>query len=121
MKKKTIKKVLVNTVTTPEIGDKIYVNSSYSISHGSDDFTGGLATVIKVYKSMSGGDPNCLFVEIAEGNRSYNWTQVLSEDQKKLKKQFGKEKAHLSPDIDTPWIEVGDMVDGKIYTGTPIW
>lgn len=119
MKKKRV--VTVKTTTMPEVGDKIYVESSCSISHGSDDFTGGLATVKRVYKSMSGGDPNCLFVDIVEGNRSYNWTQVLSEKQAELKKQFGKSKAHPSPDIDTPWIEEGDWVDGKPYKGPAIW
>lgn len=121
MKKKTIRTVTVKKITIPEVGDKIYVNSSFSISHGSDDFTGGRATVKRVYKSMSGGDADCLFVEIEEGNRSYNWTQILSEKQKELRKEFGKRKAHPSPDIDTPWIEPGDMVNGKIYNGPSIW
>jgi len=121
MKKKTVKTVTVKTVTTPEVGDKIYVNSSFSISHGSDDFTGGLATVKRVYKSMSGGDPNCIFVDIVEGNRSYNWTQFLADDQAELKKEFGRRKAHPSPDIDTPWIEPGDTVNGQVYKGPPVW
>jgi hypothetical protein len=121
MKTRKIRTVKVETITIPEVGDKIYVNSSFSISHGSDDFTGGVATVTKVYKSMSGGDPNCLFVEIAEGNRGYNWTQILSQEQAKLKKEFGKSKAHPSPDIDTPWIEPGDIVNGQIYKGPAVW
>ncbi len=121
MKTKKIRTVTVKKVTIPEVGDKIYVNSSYSISHGSDDFTGGLATVSRVYKSMSGGDANCLFVEIAEGNRSYNWTQILSTEQAKLKKKFGKQKAHPSPDIDTPWLEPGDIVGHGVYVGPAIW
>lgn len=121
MKTKKVKTITVTTVTTPEIGDKIYVNSSFSLSHGSDDFTGGLATVSKVYKSMSGGDPNCIFVDIVEGDRGYNWTQILSEKQAELKKEYGKNKAHPSPDIDTPWIEPGDTVNGQKYKGPPIW
>jgi len=129
MKKKARRKV--NRVpSVPKVGQKIYVNSSFSLSHGSDDFCGGLATVKKVYKSMSGGDPNCIFVDIEEGDRGYNWTQILKEKQAELKKQFGRRKAHPDPDIDTPWIESGDTVSGVIdgkryngetYTGRPIW
>lgn len=43
--------------TEPKVGDKIYVPSRLYISRGSDDFAGGIATVKRVYKYMSGGDP----------------------------------------------------------------
>lgn len=113
--KKTEKKI-----KTPKVGDKIYVNSSYSISHGSDDFAGGIATVKKVFKGISAGK-SVIFIEIEEGDRQYNWEEFLSKDQEKLKKEFGKKKAHPDPDIDTPWIEEGDWVNGKSYKGPPIW
>ena len=121
MKKPVKKKTATKAPRIPKIGDKIYVDSSCHISRGSDDFTGGLATVSRVEKSMSGGDPNCIFVHIKEGKRGYNWTQFLAKDQERLKKEFGKSKAHPSPDIDTPWAEAGDIVDGKVYSGSPIW
>lgn len=117
MKKVTITKI----IKIPEVGDKIYVDSSMSLAHGSDDFAGGIATVKKVYKGMSGGDDNCIFVDIVEGDRGYNWTQILAERQIELKKEFGRRKAHSDPDIDTPWIEPGDIVDGNVYTGKKIW
>lgn len=110
-----------NTGQNPKVGDTIYVPSSFSISHGSDDFSGGKATVKRVYKMMSGGDANCIFVDIREGDRGYNWTQIIGPDQDKLKKEYKGQVAHPSPDIDTPWIEKGDVVDGKVYDGPPIW
>jgi hypothetical protein len=104
-----------------KVGQKIYVGSHFYISHGSDDVVGGLATITKITKGVSGGE-KVLYVEVAEhpGN-CYNWTQFLSEQQKELKKEFGRKKAYADPDIDTPWIEKGDLVDGKPYQGDPIW
>lgn len=105
----------------PKKGDKIYVNSAYHISRGSADVEGGLATVEKVSVGISGGE-ECLFVTVEEHpGHNYNWSQCLSEEQEKLKKRFDKSKAHTCPDVDTPWIEEGDIVNGQPYTGKPIW
>jgi hypothetical protein len=105
----------------PKVGDNIYVQSHFYISHGSDDVVGGLATVTKLTKSISGGK-ECLFVSVKEhpGN-SYNWTQFLSERQDSLRLEFGNEKAYPFPDIDRPWIEDGDTVNGVVYRGDPKW
>lgn len=110
----------------PKVGDKIYVPSSMSISHGSDDFAGGIATVKRVYKYC-----NQVFVDIEEGDRGYNWSQIIGPDQAKLKKEYGKRKAHPDPDIDTPWLEEGDTyssfnprtgkTESGIYKGLPQW
>lgn len=107
-------------IKKPKVGSKIYVNSSFYISHGSDDFVGGIATISKVYQDISGGKKTW-FIEIEERpDTAYNY-EILAEEQKKLKKEFGKQKAHPDPDIDTPWIEDGDWVDGKVYHGKDIW
>ena len=104
----------------PKVGQKIYVDSHYYISHGSDDDEGGIATIESIKESISGGK-KCIFVTVKEHpGSSYNW-EFLSEKQSALKKEFGKRKAHPCPDIDTPWIEEGDIVDGKPYKGPPIW
>ena len=109
-------------IKLPKIGDKIYVESSFYISHGSDDVIGGIATISTTKYQISGGK-RCLFVEVKEhpGN-SYNWTQFLSKKQSELKKEFGRNKARTQPDIDTPWIEAGDIVSyGTTYRGKKIW
>ena len=98
----------------PKKGDTIYVGSSYSISNGSSDVCGGKATVDKVEDTING-----VFVSVKEHpGHSYNWKFL---DQEKLKKEYGDAIAHPCPDVDTPWIEDGDVVDGKVYHGKPIW
>jgi hypothetical protein len=105
----------------PVVGKDIYVDSSFSISHGSDDVVGGLAKVTKVTNSISGGE-KCHFVEVAEHpGHSYNWDQHLANMQDQLKKEFGRKRAYADPDIDTPWIEDGDLVNGQVYHGKSIW
>jgi hypothetical protein len=81
-----------------KIGDKVYVNSSFYLSHGSDDFVGGLATVTEVLTQISGGEPTT-FIRIKESPRTtFNWGQHLSKEQGKLQKQFGNGAAHPDPD-----------------------
>jgi hypothetical protein len=110
-----------NKVNDPLVGDKIYVPSSLYMSRGSDDFAGGIATVSKVEEAMSGGEMTT-FIEIKERpNHGYNWGQVVGPDQEKLKKEYKNQIAHPDPDVDTPWIEDGDLVDGKEYHGPPVW
>lgn len=105
----------------PKIGQKIYIDSHFYISHGSDDVVGGLATVTKITKGISGGE-KCSFVTVKEHpDHSYNWTQMLSKEQNELKKKFGNKDAQTHPDIDAPWIEEGDIVNGVVYHGDPIW
>jgi len=103
-----------------KIGQKIYVKTQIYLSHGSDDIIGGLATVTKITEGISAGK-KVPFVTVAEhpGN-SYNW-KFLSEEQNKLKKEFGDQIARPDPDIDRPFIEDGDTVNSKIYHGPPIW
>lgn len=105
----------------PKIGQKIYVDTHCYISHGSDDVDGGVATVSAVEKGISGGE-KCIFVCVKEHpGHKYNWSQVLAKEQESLKAEFGTRRAKTSPDIDRPWIEDGDFVDGKIYHGPDIW
>lgn len=106
----------------PKIGDKIYIHSSFHISRGSDDYVGGLATISKIYDGISAGDKTW-FIDIEEvPGVGLNYEMLMEGNtQKELKKQFGRKKAHPSPDIDTPWIEDGDWVNGKVYHGKPIW
>jgi len=112
MKKKTIKA----QSKVPKIGDTIYVDSRCSISHGSTDVEGGRATITDVEKMGE-----TIFVSVKEHpGKGYNW-ESLAERQAELKKEFGQKTAHPSPDIDTPWIEDGDIVDGHVYHGPAQW
>ena len=84
----------------PEIGDYIYVNSHFYIDHGEDDVVGGLGQVTSIRPMMSGGDPNVLFVEVAQHpNDERNWSQFLVNEQAKLMREFGDEFAYPDPDL----------------------
>jgi len=102
----------------PFVGQKVYLDSAFYISHGSDDVVGGEATICKVLKISKtsyyvklNGFPNTEYPYSCFTNR---------QEQEKRKKEFGTKKAHPDPDIDTAWIEDGDIVDGKVYHGPDI-
>lgn len=107
-------------VDKPEVGQKIYVPTRCSISNGSSDIRGGRATISEVRKSMSGGQM-VWFIDVQEVPRGFNWSQFLMYDQEELKEQFEDQVACPNPGIDTPWIEEGDIVNGQVYKGDPIW
>jgi hypothetical protein len=103
-------------------GDKMYLRGSMSISNGSNDVAGGLATIkkIEINERLGIDHFNGIFVEFVEvPGRSFNYKSLM-EDQDKLSVQYEGKFAHPDPDIDTPWIQDGDWVDGKIYHGTDI-
>jgi hypothetical protein len=105
----------------PEIGDEIYIDSRMFISRGSDDFVGGLAKVVQVSEGMSAGEM-CTFVRVAEDpDWRHNWDHGLAPKQEELRERFGTQRAYPDPDEDRPWIEEGDIVNGKEYKGLPIW
>jgi hypothetical protein len=107
----------------PKKGDKIYVPTSLHISRGSDDVQGGLATIesVEISEHLPAGHYNSIMVSVKEvPGVGYNYTHLL-EIQEKLAKEFGENAAYPDPDVDTPWIEEGDIVDGKPYNGSPIW
>lgn len=107
----------------PKIGDKLYISSSYYISHGEDDVDGGLATIksIKISDHLPADDNNSIFVTFEEiPGVEYNY-KLLLEKQDKLSKEYADKIAKPNPDINTPWIEEGDIVNGEVYKGKPIW
>lgn len=104
-------------------GDKMYVYGSMSISNGSSDTQGGLATIksIDIDKNLGIKHFNGVMVEFEElpGHR-YNYKNLI-EQQEELAKEYADSIACPDPDIDTPWIEDGDTVNGQIYKGNPIY
>jgi hypothetical protein len=78
-------------------GDVIYVGSALYLSHGRDDFCGGLAEVIEIKAGISAGD-STPFVRLAqEPDTLHNWP-YLAAKQKELRERFGKNWAHPDPD-----------------------
>ena len=101
----------------PEKGTKMFVQSSMSISNGSSDTAGGLATIknIEVSNHLPEGHFNAIMVEFEElPGHSYNYKSLLEKQEELAKRYYNGEVAHPDPDIDTPWIEEGDWVNGSI-------
>jgi len=77
----------------PKVGDLVYVDSSIYLSHGVDDFIGGLCEIT----SVSNGDGN-YGIEVKEDpDVRYSW-EYLAELQDKLKEQFGENRGYQRPD-----------------------
>ena len=102
-----------------KVGDDIYVTSAMHISRGSADRVGGLAKIKKFEKSPN--NKNIIWVHVEEiPGVGFNYKSLLGE-QARLKQQFGTNRAYPDPDIDTPFIEKGDSVNGKMWDGDDIW
>lgn len=84
----------------PELrpGDVIYLETSRYISHGCDDFCGGLAEVSEVREGLHVGKPISYVRVVQEPDATYSWT-ALAADQKKLRAEHGKNWAHPDPDF----------------------
>lgn len=81
--------------TLPAVGDDIYVPSQWYLSHGHDDFTGGLVKVAKVYFSPHW---KRWTVDVDERpGHGYFW-DTLRDEQKKLKVEYGTIRGHPDPD-----------------------
>ena len=78
-------------------GDVIYVGSSLFLSHGRDDFCGGLAEVV-AYTTDLTASKAAPFVRVAQRPDTwYSWLRLAAE-QKGLRVRFGKEWSHPDPD-----------------------
>src|SRR5882672_6723467 len=84
----------------PELrkGDVIYVDTSLYISHGRDDFRGGLAEVVEFSIDISAGKPTP-FLRVAQEPATWSNWQMLAVDQKKLGTEFAKSWAPPDPDF----------------------
>jgi hypothetical protein len=78
-------------------GDIIYVDTSLYVSHGVDDFRGGLAEVAEFAMQKSAGKPTP-FVKVNELIDTWQNWQMLAADQRKLRAEFSRSWAHPDPD-----------------------
>ena len=83
----------------PELrqGDIIYVDTDLYLSHGIDDFRGGLAEVAEFGTQTSAAMPTPFVKVVQLMDTWHNW-QILAEQQRKLRAKFGKLWAHPDPD-----------------------
>lgn len=106
-----------------KIGDNLFISSAFYISRGSDDVAGGLATIkrFEYNKFLPKDHYNYCMVEFEEHpGRLLNYKYVI-ENQDDWAKEYEGKIAHSCPDIDTPWIQKGDIVNGKEWEGDDIW
>jgi len=83
----------------PSVGDKIYIESTIYLTHGADDFQGGLCTV-KAVQSHVEKDKEVSSVEIEEDPGTwYTWTGYLEPRQEEWKKLYGEQKGGPKPDL----------------------
>lgn len=91
----------INQIKMPQIGDEIYVGSSFYVYRGEDDFAGGLATISKVEISdhLPIDNINSIMVGIKERKSTmYNY-KILLGNQIMLKQEYGHKIAHPDPDM----------------------
>jgi hypothetical protein len=82
----------------PNVGDKIYVEGTIYLTHGVDDFRGGICTVKAVQSHIVDGH-DFSSVEIEEDPGTwYTWTGYLEPNQEEWKKKYGEQKAGPKPD-----------------------
>ena len=87
----------VPTTPPPKVGDDIYVGTALYLSHGVDDFHGGLCKISKVKPAISAGKPEW-FISVEERpGWSYNYASLLKE-QAELKAQYGETRGYPDPD-----------------------
>ena len=82
----------------PKKGDKIYVPGFLHITHGVDDFEGGVVTVGDVRIDKIGGQ-NVAFVYIVEDESWLNWDTFLAPMQDELRTHFGTKPGKPKPDL----------------------
>lgn len=82
----------------PKVGDKIYLASTIYLTHGADDFQGGVCTVKAVDSHFEKGN-EVLSVEVEEDAGTwYRWTGYLEPRQEEWKKEYGERKGGPKPD-----------------------
>jgi hypothetical protein len=79
------------------IGDVVYVNTELYLSHGRDDFRGGLAEVTEFAIGISAAKPAPFIVVAQQPDTQHNW-KLLAAEQKKLRAEFGRTWARPDPD-----------------------
>jgi hypothetical protein len=80
------------------VGDVVYLDTELYISHGRDDFRGGLGEVTEIKMEMVRGNPTPYIRAAQEPDTLHNWT-YLAPMQAKLRKEFGRKWAHPDPDF----------------------
>lgn len=93
MPRNYVQKATLDGVTW-KVGQDIYVPTSMYLSRGVDDVCGGKAKITHLELA----DHDYVWVTTKEHPGHHYSMKALLEQQKKLKKEFGKERAYPDPD-----------------------
>jgi hypothetical protein len=84
----------------PKVGDKIYIECTIYLTHGADDFQGGICTVKAAQSQVSGNDQDVSSVEVEEDPGTwYTWTGYLEPRQEEWKTLYGERKGGPKSDL----------------------
>jgi hypothetical protein len=83
----------------PKPGDKIYFPTSLHISHGVDDFQGGLCTVVATRTEKRPAGEVTYVESEKDPDRWTLWETYLEPQQERLKQHFGEQKGAPNPDF----------------------
>jgi hypothetical protein len=99
--RKRLEKDWPEGVPMPEVGQEIYIKSSYYIDHGEDDVDGGLAHIERIEYNPGCKNPiNRVMVKVREvDGHQYNYFTLMG-DQDKLRADYGDREAKNNPDLD---------------------
>ena len=79
----------------PEVGELIYLPTSLYLSHGVDDFFGGLCEVTRVVEDNRG----VVWIQVAEKPEcQMTWKGYLLENQAKWRKEYKNRRGKADPD-----------------------
>ena len=95
----------------PKIGDDVYLPTRLYLSHGRDDFIGGLCRVVDAGKGFEiAGQvvmPDEVWIEVAEKpGVKIGWNE-FAKQQDQLREKFGDQRGYADPDLrpefNDPW------------------
>jgi hypothetical protein len=80
----------------PTLGEDVYVPTSLHLTHGADDFAGGLCRIVRVDPETAPG--GITFVEVEEDPGTlHNWKYLL-EHQDEWRARYGDRRGCPDPD-----------------------
>ncbi len=81
----------------PEVGADVYVPSSLYLTHGEDDFAGGLCRIVRIDRELSPhGAP---YVEVEEDPGTLHSWSYLLEHQDEWRERYGDRRGRPDPDL----------------------
>ena len=82
-----------------KINEDIYVPTSLYLSHGRDDFVGGLCQIYKIWKETLKSGKEIIWCEVVERQGWHYNMDGLIEEQEKHEVEYGERRGHPQPDL----------------------